>query len=89
MGGAVRDLLMSKTVRDWDFTTDAKPEDILKLFRLDIKYSTIGTANENGTGLGLILCKELLEKNGEKIWVESVIGNGSIFKFTLKKNDIC
>ncbi len=66
-----------------------KPEDIIKLFRLDVKHSTIGTANENGTGLGLILCKELLEKNGEKIWVESVIGNGSIFKFTLKKNDIC
>ena len=64
------------------------PEDILKLFRLDIKYSTIGTANENGSGLGLILCKELLDKNGEKIWVESVIGKGSIFKFTLKKADI-
>ncbi len=53
-----------------------------KIFDLET-YSTTGTANEKGTGLGLILCKDFVEKNNGTIWAESKVGEGSIFSFTL------
>jgi signal transduction histidine kinase len=54
-----------------------------RLFNKINPYSTRGTANEKGTGLGLILCKEFVEKNGGRIWVESQEGAGSSFSFTV------
>lgn len=59
------------------------PEDLKKLFDISEVLSTKGTAGESGTGLGLLLCKEFVEKHGGKIWVESEVGKGSEFKFTL------
>ena len=55
------------------------------LFKKTSGYSTRGTANEKGTGLGLILCKEFVEKNGGTIWLVSQVGKGTTFYFTLPK----
>lgn len=57
--------------------------DIDKIFKIDMQYTTLGTEKEKGTGLGLIICKELVEKNGGKIWIESEINSGSEFFITL------
>jgi signal transduction histidine kinase len=64
-----------------------------KLFQIDKTYSTSGTQNEKGTGLGLILCKEFVDRNGGEIWVESKLADkhqnragGSVFYFTVPKN---
>lgn len=64
--------------------------DVNKLFRIDVHHTTVGTENESGTGIGLILCKELVDQHGGEIWVESEQEKGSCFRFTLpiaqKKN---
>lgn len=60
-----------------------RKQDLDKLFRIDVNFSTNGTSSETGTGLGLILCKEFVEQNEGKIWAESELGIGSKFSFTL------
>lgn len=58
-------------------------ENIAKLFRNDVHYSTRGTQDEKGTGLGLILCREFVEAHKGNIWIESELNQGSEFKFTI------
>jgi len=70
-----------------DTGTGIEPKTLKALFKLDEKVcSTKGTANEKGSGLGLILCKEFIETNGGKIWVESKVNEGSKFCFTVPLN---
>ena len=57
--------------------------DLELLFRIDVQHSTKGTSNEKGTGLGLLLCKELVEKQNGRIKVDSKPGEGSTFTFYL------
>ncbi|MBK6607309.1 MAG: PAS domain-containing sensor histidine kinase [Leptospiraceae bacterium] len=59
------------------------PQNLEKIFKIDSKFSNLGTNNEKGTGLGLILCKEFVELQGGRIWVTSNVGIGSTFTFTL------
>jgi len=54
-----------------------------QLFKIDSDIKRPGTANEKGTGLGLIICKEMIEANKGTIWAESRQGKGSTFFFTL------
>jgi len=58
-------------------------ENITKIFKIDESYTTVGTEREKGTGLGLILCKEFVEKNGGEINAKSESGKGSSFSFTI------
>lgn len=59
------------------------PKNLEKIFRIDSKFSSLGTEKENGTGLGLILCKEFVEKQGGAICLHSETGKGTTFTFTL------
>ena len=59
------------------------PENLGKLFRIDEKFKSTGTAGEKGTGLGLIICQEFVEKHGGSISVQSEPGQGTTFSFTL------
>jgi signal transduction histidine kinase len=70
-----------------------KKEAMEKLFHIHTSYSTIGTNDEVGTGLGLILCKDFVDKHKGKIWVESVRGSkiergSTTFHFTVPRSEM-
>ena len=89
-GGKVKVTVHSKE----DHSTEIKISDsgigispglISRLFQINEKTSRPGTEGEPSTGLGLLLCKEFIEKHGGKIWVESEVGLGSTFSFSIKE----
>jgi len=61
-------------------------KNLKRLFKIEEKVSALGTDNEPSSGLGLLLCKEFVEKNGGKVWVESVLNQGSTFYFTVPES---
>jgi signal transduction histidine kinase/ligand-binding sensor domain-containing protein len=71
------------TITVSDNGTGIAKENLNNLFDFTRKFSSNGTAHEKGTGLGLIICKEFVEKHGGKIWVESEVGKGSDFIFSI------
>jgi len=71
------------SIKDDGIGMDAETMD--GLFKIDSHHSSVGTANETGTGLGLILCKDMVDKNGGRIWAETKLNKGSTFRFTLPK----
>jgi len=91
-GGKVDILVKNKqdetivTVKDNGIGID--DENLKRLFRIDDQLKTEGTTKETGSGLGLILCKEFVEKNKGKIWVKSALGEGSEFSFSLPSSVI-
>lgn len=78
---ATQGQVITVSVTDNGVGIPAKNHD--SLFTLE-SVTTLGTKQEKGTGLGLVLCKEYVEKNGGKIWVESEQGSGTTFYFTIK-----
>ncbi len=74
-------------VRIKDSGIGIQPEIQSKIFTIDGNISTKGTDNEVGTGLGLILCKEFIEKHNGEIGVESEVGKGATFWFTIPLNN--
>jgi PAS domain S-box-containing protein len=66
-----------------DFGVGIEQDKADRMFKLIDLESTKGTAGEEGTGLGLTICKEFVERHGGKIWMESNIGKGATFYFTL------
>jgi PAS domain S-box len=70
-----------------DYGVGISQERTEKIFVIHENQSTLGTQNESGTGLGLILCKEFVERNNGRIWVESEVGVGSTFYFSVPKSN--
>jgi len=82
----IEDNFLRYTVKDSGIGINK--EDQKKLFRIEKHHSTPGLSNEKGSGLGLILCKEFVEKNGGEIEITSEANKGTSICFTLKKHSV-
>lgn len=83
-------ITISKEIRENDVVLSIsdtgigmKPEEVKNLFELDTNFSKPGTDMEQGSGLGLVICREFIRQNNGKIWVESEEGKGSTFSFCI------
>jgi len=74
-------------IRVKDQGVGIKKENLGKMFRIDSANSTPGTRDEQGTGFGLILCKEFVHKHGGEIWIESEEDKGTMVKFTITRSN--
>lgn len=83
-----RDLNEKVEIRISDNGVGISEDNLARLFKIDDKFTEIGTEKEQGSGLGLILCKEFVEKQYGQIRVESELGRGSTFILTLPKRQI-
>ena len=80
---SIKDDIIFCVIRDSGIGIQKK--DLSKLFKIDQHYTRLGLNNEKGSGLGLILCKEFVEKNGGEIHIDSIPDQGTSITFTLKK----
>jgi signal transduction histidine kinase len=85
--GAHAQDFLTVVVKDTGVGMDAAT--VAKLFRIDVHHSTSGTDEEVGSGLGLIICKEMVERNGGTIWAESQTGKGTTLAFTVPRSAPC
>lgn len=58
-------------------------QNLKKIFKIDSPFTTLGTAEEKGTGLGLIICQEMVDKNGGQMWIDSELNKGTTVRFTV------
>jgi PAS domain S-box-containing protein len=87
------DVKISEMDDDWvvsvkDYGVGIEPENLCKLFHIGSKYSVLGTHNEKGTGLGLLIAKEFVKKNKGKIWVNSEPDKGSEFLVSVPRSSM-
>jgi signal transduction histidine kinase len=75
------------TISVTDTGVGMTPDNISKLFGSTNNFTTKGTLNETGSGFGLMLCQDFIEKHKGKIWVESEVDKGSVFTFFLPFSD--
>ncbi|MGL4327890.1 MAG: sensor histidine kinase, partial [Tannerellaceae bacterium] len=81
----VRDGETSVVVDIVDQGCGIKEEDQSKMLRTDVQFSTFGTKNEEGSGLGLLLCQDLVKKINGEFWFTSIPNEGSTFSFSIPK----
>ena len=84
---AVEQIENEVRVNVYDSGVGISEVDVQNLFHIDSQVKRKGTNNEDGSGLGLILCKEFVHKNNGRLWVESTPGKGSLFSFTIPANE--